>query len=217
MHWVPLTTRQRAPTYSKQIPLHQNHWYQCWNVHLPRPPTYNEQFSLHLFARSKRGHKEIFFDIMFTLLRTNSTQINTSRQCMLNTIHVTSEWNVSHGLMVIATSSVFVSDVVTLCFCWLVSTSKAVTLCFWLPKIILLPTYFYLNFSICTVLFLLPTNVDKYFQSCIWTILSKQVITQTICSHFINNLNIFYSLFLSVSMSLTLKIWFLNKYLWIFN
>ena len=111
-------------------------------------------------------HKEISFDIMFTLFRTNPTQIDTSRQCMLKAIHVTTVGHVSNHLTVIATSSAFVSDVVTWCFCWLVSTSKVITLCFWLPKIIFLPTCFCLNFSICTSqieLFLLPTCVDKYY------------------------------------------------------
>ena len=64
--------------------------------------------------------------------------------------HITIVWHVSNHLTVIATSSIFVSDVVTWCFCWLVSTSKVITLCFWLPKIIFLPTCFCLNFSICT-------------------------------------------------------------------
>ena len=45
---------QRAPAYSERIPLHQNHWQQCLKVWLLREPSYKEQFSLHLFARSKR-------------------------------------------------------------------------------------------------------------------------------------------------------------------
>ena len=98
------------------------------------------------------SHKEISFDIMFTRLRTNSTQINTNRQCMLKQIHVTTEWHVSHGFMVIATSYAFVSDFVTLHFCWLLSISKVITLCFWLPKIIFLPTCFHFNLSICIYL-----------------------------------------------------------------
>ena len=69
-------------------------------------------------------HKEISFDIVFTRLRTNSTQIDTSRQCMLKRIHVTTEWHVSNHFMVITISYAFVSNFVTLCFCWLVSTIK---------------------------------------------------------------------------------------------
>ena len=42
----------------------------------------------------ENSHKGNCFDIMFTRFRTNSTQIDTSRQCMLKQIHVTTKGHV---------------------------------------------------------------------------------------------------------------------------
>ena len=44
---------------------------------------------------SERGHKELLYDIMFTKFRANSTQIDTSQQCMCmsapsDTLHMVS-------------------------------------------------------------------------------------------------------------------------------
>ena len=74
-------------------------------------------------------------------------------------VHVSSQWHASHGFKVIATSSVFQSDVVTHSFRWLVSTSKIITLHVWHFKIEFLSTCFWSQLFhqyIRIVLFLLP-------------------------------------------------------------
>ena len=73
--------------------------------------------------------------------------------------HVSTEWHASHHFKVIATSSPFLSDVVTHSFCWLVSTSKVITPCIWLSKIKFLSTCFWTQLFhqyMWIVLFLLP-------------------------------------------------------------
>ena len=88
-------------------------------------------------------------DYCITLTTRNSTQINTSRQCMLKLTCVSTDWHVSHVFMVHTGSSIFVSDVLTLYAHWLVPTSKVIMLYIWLPKTEFMPICFCLNFSIC--------------------------------------------------------------------
>ena len=95
-------------------------------------------------------------DYCITLTTPNSTQINTSRQCMFKSIHVTTDWHLAHRFMVHTKSSIFVSNIVTLCVRWLVSTSKLITCCIWLPQIEFMPTCFYsLIFHLCMWLYLI--------------------------------------------------------------
>ena len=107
-------------------------------------------------------------DYCITLTTPNSTQINTSRQCMLKSIHVTTNWHLSHRFMVHTKSFIFVSNVVTLCVRWLISTSKVIMFCIWLPKLNLCQHVFTLYFFICAceyILFLQSTYVDQYYFS----------------------------------------------------
>ena len=130
-------------------------------------PMGSEGLAIHMFENSR--WKERFFKLKTENCTLNSTfgdfcalvyvmlYPSTSEDILWVLIylwdrHVTTEWHISHGFMVIATSYAFVSDFVTLHFSWLVSTSKITTLCFWLPKIIFLPTCFHFNLSICTCL-----------------------------------------------------------------
>ena len=82
-------------------------------------------------------------DYCITLTTQNSTQINTSRQCMFKAIHVTMDWHLGHRFMVHTKSFIFVSNVVTICVCWLISTLKVITFYIWLPQIEFMPTLFY--------------------------------------------------------------------------
>ena len=60
------------------------------------------------------------------------------------------DWHLSHHFMVHTKSFIFVSNVVTLCVHWLISTSKVIRFRIWLPQIEFMPTYFYSQlFHLC--------------------------------------------------------------------
>ena len=92
----------------------------------------------------------------------NSTQINISRQCMLKSIHVTTDWHLAHRFMVHTKSFIFVSNVVTLCVRWLISTSKVIMFCIWLPQIEFMPTCFY------SLLFHVHVNISYFCNLHMW-------------------------------------------------
>ena len=69
--------------------------------------------------------------------------------CGYWSLHVSTDWHVSHVLLVHTESSIFVSDVLTLYAHWLIPTSKVITLYIWLPKTEFMPVCFCLNFIIC--------------------------------------------------------------------
>ena len=90
----------------------------------------------------------------------NSTQMNTSRQCMLKLIHVTTDWHLSHRFMVHTKSFIFVSNVVTLVSVDLYQHQRPSRFVFDFPKLNLCQHVFTLNFFICAceyILFLQST------------------------------------------------------------
>ena len=89
--------------------------------------------SLVRWGNQKNRNGVSIQDYCITLTTQNFTQINTSWQCMLKLIHVSMDWHISHHFVVHTKSSIFVSDVRTLCVHWLIPTSKIITLYIWLP------------------------------------------------------------------------------------
>ena len=107
-----------------------------------------------IFRQWKASSSSSIQDYCITLTTRNSTQINTSRQCMLKLARISTDWHVSNVFMVHTESSIFVSDVLALYAHWLVPTLKVIMLYIWLPKTEFMPICFCLNFFICGCLLL---------------------------------------------------------------